>query len=35
MLEPVEDELTYDITIKFTLPKGSYATMVLKKLFGK
>ena len=30
---PVKNGLTYDVTLKFILPKSSYATVVLKKIF--
>jgi len=38
MLKPEEDELNkgkYKITLNFKLPKGSYATIVTKKIFNK
>lgn len=35
MGKPIKEGQTYSITLKFTLPKGSYATLVLKKIFGK
>ena len=31
--DPIKDGNTYKISLEFTLPKGSYATMVLKKIF--
>lgn len=33
--KPVKDGNSYSMTVKFTLPKGCYATMVLKKIFGR
>jgi tRNA pseudouridine13 synthase len=35
IFEPVKKENGYSVTISFELPKGSYATIVLKYLFGK
>jgi tRNA pseudouridine13 synthase len=38
MSEPKEDELNkgkYKLVLKFSLPKGSYATIITKKLFNK
>ncbi|MBW3020742.1 tRNA pseudouridine(13) synthase TruD, partial [Candidatus Woesearchaeota archaeon] len=35
LMKPIKDGLTYSIVAKFTLPKGSYATIVMKRLFGK
>lgn len=33
--DPKRNGETYDVTVEFTLSKGCYATMVLKKIFGQ
>lgn len=35
MREPKKTDGTYSVTIEFTIPKSSYATMVMKSIFGK